>query len=288
VSLAVRSAAYGKSAVKLCRTVRPRPGSGNASGAVQPIEIDVELTGGTFLAAYTDGDNRSIVATDSIRNLVVAVACARDDWTLEPVLDDIACRIMGTYPQIERIRVFGRRPLLDRVADGVHPVLRRWGRRAAVAELELARRDGPPRPVAAVGGITGLRLLRLGGSSFSGFVQDEYTTLPEDTDRDLWVDLDVRWRTGDAARRIRRPIEAETAEEVIQDVVAGFDSRSIQHLLGELGRALLERFPGIGRVALEGRNRGWTPVRTASDDTYRTYVESGSAYGLIKLEVGRE
>ena len=43
--------------------------------------------------------------------------------------------------------------------------------------------------------------MKLTGSSFEGFVRDEYTTLPESRDRPLFVHLDVHWRNADFAAR---------------------------------------------------------------------------------------
>ena len=66
-----------------------------------------------------------------------------------------------------------------------------------MARLELTRTG----IVEATAGIRGFRLVRLGGSSFHGFVRDEYTTLPDITNRPLhmWLDLEWRYMTDDDA-----------------------------------------------------------------------------------------
>ena len=46
----------------------------------------------------------------------------------------------------------------------------------ATARIELNR---TPEVVEVASGIRGFKLLRLGGSSFHGFVRDQYTTLPD-------------------------------------------------------------------------------------------------------------
>ena len=53
------------------------------------------------------------------------------------------------------------------------------GPERAMARLELGRAG----VIEAVSGLRGFKLLRLGGSAFHGFVRDEYTTLPDTTDR---------------------------------------------------------------------------------------------------------
>ena len=42
-------------------------------------------------------------------------------------------------------------------------------------------------------GIADLKLIKVKGSSFAGFVRDEYTTLPESSDRPLFIFLDIAW-----------------------------------------------------------------------------------------------
>jgi urate oxidase/2-oxo-4-hydroxy-4-carboxy-5-ureidoimidazoline decarboxylase len=286
MSLGVRSASYGKAGVRLCRTIRPADGH-DREPSVVPVEVDVDLGGSAFVASYTDGDNTSVVATDSMRNLIVAAACASADWTLEPLLHDIARRFADEYPQVERVRIAGRRPLLDSVGTKGRPLFRRWESRAALAEMAFTSAGMLPEAMTLVSGVTGLRLLRLGGSSFVGFVRDRYTTLAEDSDRDLFVDLDVRWRAQQVRDLIEAPVVGEAVEAAVEDVTSGFDSRSIQHLLHEVGRVLMERFPLFAELSLTGRNCGWSPVRTSCDDTSRIYVEPPDMQGVINLDLTR-
>ena len=43
------------------------------------------------------------------------------------------------------------------------------------------------------GGMADLEADQSKGSSFAGFVRDEYTTLPESSDRPLFIFLDIAW-----------------------------------------------------------------------------------------------
>lgn len=46
-------------------------------------------------------------------------------------------------------------------------------------------------------GVADLRLIKVKGSEFAGFMQDEYTTLPETWDRPLFIFLNINWRYED-------------------------------------------------------------------------------------------
>nr|MDQ3044056.1 urate oxidase [Chloroflexota bacterium] len=50
------------------------------------VEIDVQILGSDFLPAYTEGDNRLVVATDSMKNYILAQALVYDGATLEGLL----------------------------------------------------------------------------------------------------------------------------------------------------------------------------------------------------------
>ena len=74
-------------------------------------------------------------------------------------------------------------------------VLRRreWGDHA-VAELRYGRNAGGAVLTEQRSGRVNMELLKLKGSAFTRFVRDEYTTLPERSDRPLFIGLDVHWR----------------------------------------------------------------------------------------------
>src|SRR2546423_1728544 len=71
--------AYGKSQVRLTKVTRHADRHDLADWSV-----DVQLAG-DFAAAYTDGDNRRVVATDTMKNVVYALA---RDWRYADAADD--------------------------------------------------------------------------------------------------------------------------------------------------------------------------------------------------------
>src|SRR5205807_4957496 len=87
---------YGKARIPLYRVyatplagltpVPESPFTGRAN-TVLALRVDVEVFGDNFLPAYTQGDNSSVVATDSMKNFVLAQALAYDGSTLEGFLD---------------------------------------------------------------------------------------------------------------------------------------------------------------------------------------------------------
>ena len=73
--MSVTNIAYGKSRVRLTRI---------GPDALTELAVEVALAG-DFAAAYTDGDNSRVVATDSMKNIVLAHAA---DHALERKLTE--------------------------------------------------------------------------------------------------------------------------------------------------------------------------------------------------------
>jgi urate oxidase len=306
MSYAIR---YGKSDVAFYRTyARPLTGLTRVpesaftgrDNRLFAASVDVEVFGDNFLAAYTEGDNRMVVATDSMKNFVFAKALEYSGATLEGFLRFLGERFLATYSHMEWLRVSARElPFLaaevpaDSGAFGGSPVL--FGQTRAdhaIASLELVRAEGDVQPRALRCGRVGLRLIKLTGSSFAQFVRDEFTTLPEVVDRPLFVYLDVYWTYQDAAAAAADAPDDYVASEQVRDVVATvfhqFVSMSIQHLVHEMGQRLLRRFPSLASVSFEAQNRLWdTMLVDEADPTRKVYGDPRPPYGSIALTLTR-
>ncbi len=257
------------------------------------LDVSMEVLGQGFLAAYTEGDNRSVVATDTMKNVILRHALEFGGSTPEGFLATLGRRFLDSYPEMEGLRLWAREQPFAPVEVGAagersDRLFSLGGGDHAVAELELAR-DGL---VAARSGQVGLRLLKTTGSAFTRFARDEATTLPERSDRPLFIHLDVHWRYTDPADAIAGDASRYVAAAQVRDVVATtfheFVSESIQHLVHEMGQRLLARFPGLAEVEFTGQNHTHDPVPGSDPDAARrAYTAAFPAWGLITLVLER-
>jgi urate oxidase len=247
-------------------------------------DVSMEVLGQGFLPAYTDGDNSAVVATDTMKNVILRRAHEYDGETLEGLLYDLGRGFLATYPEMEGLRLWAEAQpwiaesgKLFRRVEGDH----------AVATLELA----PGGVIVAhEAGHVGLRLLKTTGSAFTKFARDEDTTLPERIDRPLFIHLDVRWRYGDAADAVSAAhVPSGDVLAVVLETFDDFVSESIQHLVYEMGRRVLASFPALSHISFNGQNHTYDPVPGAADaDPLRkTYTSPFPAWGLITLELDR-
>jgi urate oxidase len=267
---------YGKAEVSLYRTV--------TRGGLLAARVTVDVHGNNFLPAYTEGDNTNVVATDTMKNFIYAAALEYQGQTQEGFAAFLSDRFLATYPQMQWLRIFSHELPFTAYSD---KLLSPRGDDYGTVELE-AGREGPR---ALRCGRRDLRLVKLTGSAFKSFVRDQYTTLPEVSDRPLYVYLDVHWRYADlaAALRQRGYIPSPEVAEFVRAVFEDFVSMSIQHLLHEMGKRLLARYPGMSEVSFEAQNRLWdTSAVSEADPRIRVYSDPKPAHGIIGLTLTRD
>lgn len=303
---------YGKLRVPLYR-VYARPLTGVApipesafvgrGNTLLALEVDVEVLGDAFLQAYTQGDNSRVVATDSMKNVILRQALTYDGATTEGLLAHLGRHFLATYEDMQALRLTARElPFAPaRVPAGAsggfadsNVLFSREHGCYATATLSMERGNGDGGAVVTEHrcGVVGLELLKVTGSAFTHFVRDANTTLPERGDRPLFVHIDVFWRYAAAADALApdhsRYVPPEQVRDLVQVVFHEFVSESIQHLVHEMGTRLLARFPQLAEVSFEAQNRTPDPAAVSeADPTVKVYTAPFAAYGLIRLAMKR-
>ena len=272
---------YGKAEVPVYRR-----GAAGRDNALLAAHVSVQVLGDNFLPAYTEGDNSMVVATDSMKNLILRETGTWTGATLESLLHHLGGRLLADYAQMAAVRVSAEEIRFDPAGPRGTLHARTPGD-ATTALLELAR-DGDDVAIAdLLTARRGIELLKLTGSAFTAFVRDDYTTLPERRDRPLWVGIDVAWRYRDPqdalgggapGTYVAGPQVRDVCAAVFEDLV----SESIQHLVHAMGARLLELLPGLAEVSFEARNLTRDPVVEGVVDT-----DPFPAYGTITLTMRR-
>ena len=230
------------------------------------VEVAVEVFGDDFLPAYTSGDNSAVVATDSMKNFILAKGLEYEGATLEGFLALVGRGFLETYPDMHRSRSAGASCASTSTAACCTAA------RTTITGWPAARgRDGEGRPELGEleAGRVGIELLKVSGSSFTRFVRDAYTTLPERVDRPLFIDLDLHWRYTSTDDAVSLDTSRYVASEQVRDVVAAvfseLVSESIQQLVWEMSERLLARFPQLAEVSFAAQNRTREPVAARAE-----------------------
>ncbi len=270
---------YGKSEVRLVKLTR-----GPERHVLRDLTVDVMLEG-DFEAVHTSGDNTGVVATDTMRNVVYALAAEHPLDSLPAFGATLVGHFLG-YPRVTGASVGIREHPWQRLpgpGDG-HP--QAWQRGAGGTRVEEVRGDaGGTRHT---GGVEDLLVLRSAGSAFEGFDRDRFTTLPETGDRILATAVAARWEYSDAGG----DLEASWTQVRDRLLTAFTDHRSpsVQFTLHRMGEAVIGAHPEIERIHLTLPNRHHLPFdvsRFGVEDRGEVFHATTEPFGLIEATVER-
>jgi urate oxidase/2-oxo-4-hydroxy-4-carboxy-5-ureidoimidazoline decarboxylase len=271
---------YGKGDVTAYRLRR----DGQAP-AVFGANVLILIYGDAFWPTYTTGDNTALVATDSMKNFIQRETMNFPGDDLESYCRFLADKFLGTYPQAEGAQVSASGIPYDALsASGLS--FAPGGPDSAHARIEVLRGGAALRIGELRSGIKGLRLLRLSGSAFKGFVRDQYTTLPDIANRPLhmWLDLDWTYVSTDAG--FSEGAVTKQVREMVHSIFDGFESGSIQQIIYQIGTKMLADIPAIAEIHLEANNRTWDTI-AEQGDLLGVYTEASPPYGCLGLTLRR-
>lgn len=271
---------YGKRAIRLVKVVR-----GPGEHRVRDLTVDVALEG-DFATAFTTGDNAKVVATDTMKNTVYALAADRLTGAIEAFGAVLAEHFVG-FPQVLRSTVSLREHRwtpIPVVGAPAPDAFQRAGDATRTAEV-VATRDA----TIVASGIADLVVMKTARSAFSGFPRDRYTTLSDARDRIMATKVTATWRHVGPADDWDASHEAISA--TLLGVFAEHASESVQHSIWIMANAMLERHAEIDEVSMSLPNLHHWPVDLAplgGTNRGEIFVATTEPHGLIEATVRRE
>jgi urate oxidase len=275
-------AAYGKSQIRLVQVRR----DGGDRHTLEDLTVAVRFRGG-FDASYSAGDNSEVLPTDTMKNTVYALASQEPVGEPEAFGLRLARHFLDRNPRAAQVRVDLTRHAWRRVAiggrDHGHTFIK-CGPDVRTATVQ-AGRDGT-----MIGaGVADLVILKSAHSAFAGFPRDEYTTLPDTTDRILATSLTATWHYGDT--ELEFASLWQLTRQTLLEVFAEHDSQSVQHTLHAMGEAVLERVGEISAIRLVMPNKHHLPIDLSQfglENRNEIFVATDEPYGLIEATLARE
>ncbi|MCE9532842.1 MAG: urate oxidase [Planctomycetes bacterium] len=265
---------YGKSRVRLTKVT-------HQADFHELIEWNVAIQlEGDFIPAYTVGDNRKVIATDTMKNTVYILARDHSPSNPESFAVLLADHFLNRYPQVsvadihievqgwERISVAGQPHPHAFVGQGPE-------QRVARAKISRTKRT-------LIGGIETLYILKTTDSAFRDFHRDEFRTLPDCDDRIFATEMNAEWTYTSTS------VDANTHHERIRrtllETFAGHQSLGVQHTLNAMGTATLEACEAIDEITLTMPNRHRIPFNLTPfgrDNPNQIFIATDEPHGLI-------
>ena len=266
---------YGKSAIRLVKVVRD-----GERHAIRDLTVAITLEG-DFAASYVEGDNTLVVATDTMKNTVYAFAAEHLTGPIEP-FGAVLARHFVAIDQVERARVAIDEHDWQPIGSAPDAFTRdRVSRRTAVVVA------GRGADLIVEAGIADLTVMKTSKSAFAGFPRDEFTTLPDTDDRLLATKVSATWR-------YRAATEYDASHAAIRATLLGVfaehESRSVQHTIWVIGRAIVDHHPEVAEVTLTMPNlHHWladlAPFGQPNDRSI--FIATTEPHGLIQATVRR-
>lgn len=282
-SAAIAHHSYGKSRVRLTKVTRRADRHDLAE-----VAVDIALEG-DFEASYLAGDNRTVVATDTMKNTVYALAARHPLDAIEPFALALVEHFLARHRQVSAATVSIEQAPWRRIAgpDGAeHP----HAFIAAGTARRTCRVRGDRGTPAIEAGVGGLTVVKTTDSAFRGFTRDEFTTLPDVDDRIFGTAVEARWRYRPGADPDWNATWS-TACRTMVDVFAGHKSLAVQQTLYDMGQAALAACGDIDEITLEMPNQHRIPVDLTPfglPNTNSIFVTTSEPYGLIRATLQRK
>lgn len=271
---------YGKGRVRIMRVKRD-----SARHEVRELNVKAMLTG-AFAAAYTAGDNRSVIATDTVKNIVNIVARDHVGAENEDFAAALATYFLDHYAHVDQVEVTASETKWARLSvDGAphdHSFLLDANGRPfvkLVATREATR---------IVSGIEGFTMMKTTESGWTDYVMDEATTIRETTDRMLATAMDASWRWG--AVPASYPAANAAVLQAALKVFATTYSPGVQNTMYLMGEAVLAAVPEIAEISMACPNKHYLPIDLSpfgrSSDK-QVFTPTDEPHGQIECTVGR-
>ena len=283
MSIVLSQARYGKSEIHLVKVSR-RAG-GHDVHDLHDLTVKIGLEG-DFDDAYVEGDNTGLLATDTMRNVVYALAKEHPITDIEPFGQQLVEHFLAAGPGVRSARVDIVEHPWDRLEVGGRPHEHAFQRGSGGNRVATVVGDGGEPHIEA--GLEDLLVLKTTGSGWEGFLRDRYTSLPETSDRILATIITARWSYrgrevdfGAAWRDVRR---------TILEAFGDHYSPSVQFTLHHMGKAVLEARPEVERISFSLPNKHhllYDLGRFGLENDNEVFHATDEPYGLIEGTVER-
>lgn len=279
----LKSHCYGKHQVRVSKVSRSRQAEPiGAQNEFAEATVDIELEG-DFDAAFTAGDNRAVIATDTCKNTVYALAKDHSLESVETFGLAIAKYFADQFPPVDRCHVALSERVWARLLDSPHSFISNQ-RMTPTATISLAR---GAQPVVRAG-VQHLLIAKTSESGFRDFHQSEFRTLADTDDRILATELSASW-TYDTAE-----IDFATNRKVILGaLLARFVdhySHSVQETLYLMGQAAIDACSAVAEITLNMPNKhhllaDLSPFGLENEN--EVFVVTDEPFGYIRATLGR-
>ena len=271
---------YGKNAVNLSKIIRHA-----AYHEFRQISVNVSLQG-DFETVYTLGDNTKVLATDTQKNTVYALAKDHFNSSIEAFALYMANYFKSNNPQVSQVAIeiaehgWARIPI-----DGsLHPhAYSSAGNEKHTTTIVQGAAD-----IEVSSGIKNMLILKTTDSGFEHFIREQYTTLKETADRIFATECEVNWVWNKAG--IDYSALYDNIRATLLKTFAFHKSLSVQQTLYAMGEAVLNEYAEVKEISLIMPNKHHIPFNLEQfgmQNNNDIFIATDEPYGYITGTIKR-
>lgn len=271
---------HGKAEVRLVRVTRDTP-----AHTIEDLNVTSQLRG-DFAAAFTDGDNSHVHATDTQKNAIYGLARERGVGSPERFLLVLADH-WTAQPWVTGGRWEAQHYGWDRIPVGGVPHDHAFVRTGRETRTAVVQRDGDRTWIVA--GLEDCVVLKSTGSEFHGFPRDRFTTLAETDDRILATSVTARWRYTSA--EVDFDATYDGIRSTLLETFATVHSLALQQTLYAMGTAVLQQYDDVAELRISCPNKHHFEVDLSPfglDNHGEVFYAADRPYGLIEAVIARD
>lgn len=276
---------YGKAENRVVRIYRESP-----RHEIHDINVSSALRG-DFTAAHLEGDQGSVLPTDTQKQTAYAFAKEKGLLSIEDYALELATHYVNDVEPVQGARIEVEEFAWERaVVDGEEHD-HTWIRKGQEVRLAAATVEGKgaDQQIWVTGGLKDLIILKSTGSEFAGFLTDKYTTLIPTHERVMATSLTATWRFTSTDEDWEATFGG--VKQILVKKFAEVHSLALQQTLFEMGKAVLEAFSFIVEVRLSAPNKHHFVYDLAPfglENNNEVFHADDRPYGLIQATVIRD
>jgi urate oxidase len=272
---------YGKSRIRLLRVSRQ-----SDYHEIRELTLQI-LFEGDFETAHTEGDNRKILPTDTMKNTVYALARQYPLESPEEFGLHLIDHFLTYNPQTSSVSVAISEEPWSRISYGGKPHATSFVR--AAGERRTADLKGTREGTSVRSGLSDMLVLKTAKSAFEGFLRDPYTTLKEDPNRILSTSVRAVWLYESEEMEFNSVWQG--VRQSLLETFAEHNSKSLQQTLYAMGEAVLDTFERIRDIHLSLPNKHYNLVDLnpfGLENPAEVFVPIEEPHGLIEATLVRK
>jgi urate oxidase len=277
---------YGKSGVRVLKVKRDKP-----VHEIKEMTVNVQLEG-DFETVHTEGDNRNVIPTDTMKNTIYALAKENPVNSIEEFGQYLGKYFLNNNKQVSEVNIeieeklWLRILIEDNASKKLIPHNHSFvsaGEEKRTAGIKITKNK-----TAVSSGIKDLLVLKTTDSGFENYIKDKFTTLKETADRIFSTSIKADWNYENYD--VNYISISENIRKIILETFGNHHSLSVQQTLYEIGKNVIEKMKEVSEISLSMPNKHYLLFNLEQfglENNNEIFIPTDEPFGLIEAVIKR-